>query len=259
MEVFLTCGWCETALLSGLEKDCRHFGFTRDVNISWMKFLHFTLRSAPPAPLWWARIVGLWSEPLRDQTVIFDRRKRLETCSVCSFVYLNSHPAERMFWWVIKGRVAVMMTAAHLYTLSLSLSLSLSVCLSLSINPLYIPGPSRGPALLGTRCWYHPWGFLTTNLPARFNKESADDAILTVNLLDDMQTLVGKDSSSTPLMTAVARTRWEAAIFIQLRISEKKFGGSFSPATAAGCSGDVLLTCWNPADQAWTFALQLQF
>ena len=147
MEVFLTCGWCETALLSGLEKDCRHFGFTRDVNISWMKFLHFTLRSAPPAPLWWARIVGLWSEPLRDQTVIFDRRKRLETCSVCSFVYLNSHPAERMFWWVIKGRVAVMMTAAHLYTLSLSLSLSLCVSLSPLIH-FISPGPAEARP-----CW----------------------------------------------------------------------------------------------------------
>lgn len=33
-------------------------------------------------------------------------------------------------------------------------------------------------------------------MPARFNKESADDAILTVNLLGAMQTLVGKDGSN---------------------------------------------------------------
>ena len=157
---------------------------------------------------------------------------RVACCSFSLFICLSklASSSERMFWWVIKGHVAVMMTAAHLY------SLSLSLCLS--INPLYIPGPSRGPAearpCWAPRCWYHPWGFLTTNLPARFNKESADDAILTVNLLGDMQTLVGKDSSSKPLMTAVARTRWEAAIFIQPRISEKKFGGSFTPAMAAG-------------------------
>lgn len=33
-------------------------------------------------------------------------------------------------------------------------------------------------------------------MPAKFNKESADDAILTVNLLGAMQTLVGKDGGN---------------------------------------------------------------
>ncbi len=81
-----------------------------------------------------------------------------------------------------------MMRAAHLYSLSLSLSPLIHF---ISI------GPAEARPCWAPRCWYHPWGFLTTNLPARFNKESADDAILTVNLLGDMQTLVGKDSSST--------------------------------------------------------------
>lgn len=107
--------------------------------------------------------------------------------------------------------------------------------------------PAEARPCWAPRCWCHPRGFLTANLPARFNQESADNAILAVNLLGAMQTLVGKGSSgSVPLTTAVARTRWEAMIFIQPRISEEQLRSTKTPS------------CWhkdvfkNQENDTWT-------
>lgn len=83
------------------------------------------------------------------------------------------HPWMDVFFLsVMKGHVSVMMRAAPPGAASLP-------------TLIHFPPPAqrrlRPAGLLRRR--YHPGGFLTTNLPARFNKESAHYAILTVNLL----------------------------------------------------------------------------
>lgn len=148
------------------------------------------------------------------------------------------------------------------------LTCTTTLSVSLSINPLSTSiGPAATQSCWVPQCWYHPWGFLTTNLPVRFNKESADDAILTVNLLYDMQTPVGKDSSSTPQWTTAAtRTRWEMVIVIQLRIWEEVWN-CFMAQWQSVCrdstplQSQTSLVCWNKADQAGTVTSvwQLQF